>query len=74
MFGARKKEIQRLQEENKALREAVYPLTKLGIPINMISGLLKPYADSISPVLDKMREEASHRSYGTSASSPIRTR
>jgi hypothetical protein len=73
MFGSRKREIQRLRQENKLLREAISPLTSLGIPVGNISTILRPYADSLKPMLKKMKPESSFRSSGTSASSPIKT-
>ena len=65
-----KSEIDLLRKENKLLREAVFPLTSLGIPIENLAELLKPVANILKPEIEKKRYEASYNDSGRSSSSP----
>jgi hypothetical protein len=68
---SRQKEINLLRKENKLLKEAVLPLTSLGIPIEKLADVLKPFAVFLKSEIERLRHEASYRSPGRSSSSPI---
>jgi hypothetical protein len=59
-----------LRKENKLLREAVFPLTSLGIPIENLAELLRPIANILKSEIEKKRYEASYNDSGRSSSSP----
>lgn len=67
-----------LLEENKSLKDAISPLTKLGFNISEIKGILDPYAAYIKTEIDKEvqknKSEAVYHGHGASASSAIGTR
>lgn len=66
-----KSEIELLRKENKLLKEAVSPLTSLGIPVESLAEILRPIANILKSEIEKRRYEASFNDSGRSASSPV---
>jgi hypothetical protein len=64
-----KNEIDSLRKENKMLRDAVYPLTTSGIPIEKLAETLKPIVSMLESESEKKQHEASYRDSGTSLAS-----
>ncbi|HBC80359.1 MAG TPA: hypothetical protein DEO60_15265 [Bacteroidales bacterium] len=66
----RQKEIDILHKENKLLKDAVNPLTSLGIPIENLADFLRPIAKVLKSEIEKKRHEAAFHDSGK-ASSPV---
>lgn len=75
LFNRTKKALLR---ENKELRDAISPITNLGVPVSEVKNILIPFANHLKSEIDKeimrRRTEVSHRSHGGSASSSIGVR
>jgi hypothetical protein len=70
----RQKEIDLLSKENKLLKDAVYPLTSLGIPIENLADIIRPIAKILKSEIEKKHHDASYHDTGRSSSSPLEGR